>query len=118
MEKSAGATPATTRASGQVGTKTTDGKIGPSKSSSSKDFAPRGMRLGKHLSKGIDFVKWACKKIPGYVFKFFTQQKQACVVCGTGLVYNNSRQMRLYCSKACRTARHNIKYLQGARRHK
>jgi len=76
------------------------------------------MKLGKHLKKGFDFVKWSGKNLKGYVFKFLKQQKQGCLVCGTPLIYNNSKQMRLYCCKACRWARHNLKYLQTSRGHK
>ena len=120
METKSGPAGLTTRASGQAGTKTisSGGPSGPSVSSSSKGSPPRGMKLGKHLKKGFDFVKWSGKNLKGYVFQFLKQQKQGCLVCGNPLKYNNSKQMRLYCCKACRWARHNLKYLQTKKGHK
>jgi len=122
MEKKTSPAGATTRASGQVGTKTiiknADGSDIINKPPKNKGLPPRGMKLGKHLKKGFDFVKWSGKNLKGYVFKFLKQQKQGCLVCGTPLIYNNSKQMRLYCCKACRWARHNLKYLQTKKGHK
>jgi len=124
MENKAIQDGASTLASDQAETKTTvknaDGSnvTKASPTSSSKALAPRGMHLGKRLKKGVNFVKWAGKNLKGYVFKFLKQQKQKCLVCGAPLKYNNSKQMRLYCCKRHRWARHNLKYLQTARGHK
>ena len=79
----------------------------------------KGIQLPKTMGNNFNFFKWA-GKIKDYVFKFITQQRSNCKVCGRDITmqYNNPRQMLLYCSQSCRWARHNKKYMFTKRGHK
>ena len=71
-------------------------------------------KVRKEVKRKEKYRSYSFKELIRYFSKDVFRGDGKCVVCGTNLSLNNSKQIKLYCSKPCRHARHNKKHLQEA----